>query len=79
MTADKIQRWALYVSQFCYKTMVKRRHDKNADFFPKSADNSPPTTETEHYGAGCFLALVRRFDPLWQKLLLNLPQKTLCS
>ena len=35
MTADKIQRWALYVSQFCYKTMVKRRHDKNADFFPR--------------------------------------------
>jgi len=32
MTAEKIQRWALYVSQFDYEIEFKRGQDNNADY-----------------------------------------------
>jgi len=35
ITAEKIQRWALYVSQFDYEIEFKRGQGKNAEYFSR--------------------------------------------
>ncbi|KAF6038052.1 hypothetical protein EB796_003640 [Bugula neritina] len=42
MTAEKIQRWAFYVSQFDYEIEFKRGQDNNADYFSRMPVDPAP-------------------------------------
>jgi len=69
MTAEKIKRWALYVSQFDYEIEFKRGQDNNADYFSRMPVDPAPMDNINISEIGYVFSVTEEVLPVTAKVI----------